>query len=119
MPHDLRFPKSRRLTRATEFERVRKDGRMTRGGLISLGVLFTNSGEGMRAGVVTSRKIGGAVTRNRIRRRLREIVRRHQHELVANAWIVIIASPRAAQSSQHALEDEWLRLAKRASILAP
>jgi hypothetical protein len=32
---------------------------------------------------------------------------------------VTIASPQAARSSHHALEDEWLRLAKRASILAP
>jgi ribonuclease P protein component len=119
MPRDLSFPKSRRLTRAAEFECVRKDGRVTRGGLISLGVLLTNAGEGMRAGFITSRKVGGAVVRNRVRRRLREIVRRHQHELADNAWIVTIASPRAARSSHHALEDEWLRLAKRASILAP
>jgi ribonuclease P protein component len=72
----------------------------------------------MRAGFITSRKVGGAVARNRVRRRLREIVRRHQHELAGNAWIVTIASPRAARSSYRALEDEWLRLAKRASILA-
>ena len=73
----------------------------------------------MRAGFITSRRVGGAVTRNRIRRRLREIVRHHQHELVGNSWIVLIASRRAADATYQALEDEWLRLAKRASILAP
>jgi len=118
MPPDLRLPRSRRLTRAAEFDRVRKEGRVTRGRFLSLGVLSVNAGERVRAGFVTSRKVGGAVVRNRIRRRLREIVRRHQHDLTEGTWIVTIASPRAASASYAALEDEWLRLAERASILA-
>jgi ribonuclease P protein component len=73
----------------------------------------------LRAGFVASRKVGGAVVRNRVRRRLREIVRRHQHEIVDPRWIVTVARPPAARASYGELEDEWLRLAKRASILAP
>lgn len=119
MPRDLHFPKARRLTRSSEFERVRKEGRLTRGQFLSLGVALRATSEKMRAGFVTSRKVGGAVVRNRVRRRLREIVRQHQHEIVDGAWIVTIASPRAAHVSYAALTDEWLRLAKRASILAP
>ena len=118
MPRDLSFPKSSRLTRAAEFNRVRAEGARFRGSLLSLGVL-RNAGERFRAGFITSRKIGGAVARNRVRRRLREIVRRHQHEIVDLAWIVTIASPAAAQASYQELEAEWLRLAERASILAP
>ena len=118
MPRHLTFPKSKRLVRSAEFARVRKEGRATRGQLISLGVLLSADEEKMRAGFITSRKTGGAVVRNRVRRRLREIVRRHQHEVIAGAWIVTIASPRAARATYGALEDEWLRLAKRASILA-
>jgi ribonuclease P protein component len=49
---------------------------------------------------------------------MREIFRRHQHDIIGGAWIVTIASRRAAEATYHALEDEWLRLAKRASILA-
>ncbi len=56
--------------------------------------------------------------RNRVRRRLREIVRKHQQDLRADLWIVIIARPKAARATYRELEDEWLRLAKRASILA-
>ena len=70
-----------------------------------------------RAGFVTSGRLGGAVVRNRIRRRLREIVRRHQNELQEGVWFVIIARHEAATASYGALEDEWLRLARRASIL--
>ena len=118
MPRDLRFPRSRRLTCAVEFERVRKEGGVARGQFLSLGVLALSAGETVRAGFVTSRRVGGAVVRNRIRRRLREIFRRHQHDIIGGAWIVTIASPRAAEATYHALEDEWLRLAKRTSILA-
>jgi len=116
--HSLSFPKSRRLTRASEFERVRQEGRAHRGGLLMLGVLAAKETRGFRAGFVTSRRLGGAVVRNRVRRRLREIVRKHQHEIVDAEWIVTITRANAARATYHQLEDEWLRLAKRASILA-
>ncbi len=76
-------------------------------------------GTNMRAGIIASRKVGGAVVRNRVRRRLREILRKHQHEIRSGLWLVVILSARAGRSSYAHLEDEWLRLATRASILAP
>jgi ribonuclease P protein component len=48
---------------------------------------------------------------------LREIVRRHQRELREGFWFVIIARQTAAGATYGALEDEWLHLARRASIL--
>ena len=69
-----------------------------------------------RAGFITSKRVGNAVLRNRTRRRLREIFRKHQHEIRDGTWIVTIASARAARESFRALEDEWLRVARRASI---
>ncbi len=114
----LSFPKSRRLTRASEFERVRKEGRAHYGGRLILGVLAAKEVHGFRAAFVTTRRLGGAVVRNRVRRRLREIVRKHQQEIVDAVWIVTIARTNAARASYRQLEDEWLRLAKRASILA-
>jgi ribonuclease P protein component len=116
---NLSFPKSRRLTEAWQFDRVRKDGRAQHGNLLMLAALAGKGVDRFRAGFVTSRKIGGAVARNRVRRRLREIVRKHQHEIVESRWVVTVARPDAARASYGELEDEWLRLAKRASILAP
>jgi RNase P protein component len=49
---------------------------------------------------------------------MREIVRRHQQDLISDFWVVTVARPAAARSSYRDLEDEWLRLAKRAFILA-
>ena len=115
----LRFPKARRLTRSAEFVRVRQEGAAQRGSLLMLGVLNPVEQRPFRAGFVTSKRIGGAVVRNRVRRRLRDIVRRHQHRIATAVWIVVIARPAAAKATYQQLEDEWLRLAKRASILAP
>jgi ribonuclease P protein component len=119
MPREFRFSKTRRLTRPAEFQRVREEGEVARGAFLSLGILREQAGVKMRAGFVTSRRVGGAVVRNRVRRRLREIVRRHQGEIVERVWMVVIARPGAARASYEALEHEWLRLAKRTSILAP
>lgn len=83
-----------------------------------LGVLGDADGQ-FRCGFVTSRRVGKAVVRNRIRRRLRDIVRRHQREIINAHWVVTIARPASARATYSALEHEWLRLAKRASILAP
>lgn len=82
-----------------------------------LNVMSVEDSGPCRAGFVTARHLGGAVVRNRVRRRLREIVRRHQHEVRQGLWLVLIAKSEAATASYRALEDEWLRLAKRASIL--
>lgn len=118
-PRRFRFPEDRRLKLTREFDRVRNEGQTTRGGLLMLGVLQTESDAALRVGFVTSRRVGGAVVRNRVRRRLREIVRRHQHEVMAGLWLVVVARPAAARASSAALGEEWLRLARRASILRP
>ena len=116
--HSLSFSKGRRLTRASEFERVKQVGYAQRGKLVMLGVLAVENSGACRVGFVTTRRLGSAAIRNRVRRRMREIVRRHQNDLREDHWMVLVARPDAAHASYHALEDEWLRLAKRASILA-
>jgi ribonuclease P protein component len=127
MTRAFSFPRSRRLTRTSEFERMKREGSSQRGPSLILSVLAAQepvlSGsrmdrQSLRAGFVTSKRIGSAVVRNRVRRRLREIVRKHQSDLRGNFWIVTIARPKAARATQRELEDEWLHLAKRASILA-
>ena len=119
MPKRYSFPKTRRLVRASEFQRVKRDGSVHRGKLILLGLLRMNNESFFRAGFVVSRAVGSATLRNRIRRRLREIVRRHQHRVHRDVWMVIIARSNAKRATYQELEDEWLRLAKRASILTP
>src|SRR3954469_9212819 len=80
-PRELSFPKARRLTRPADFLRVKNEGVATRGALLVVGMLSVpaEAQTPFRAGFVTSKRVGGAVVRNRVRRRLRDIVRRHQH----------------------------------------
>jgi ribonuclease P protein component len=116
-PTSFSFSKARRLTRASEYERVKRDGVVGRGKLLILSATAVENSGLCRVGFVTSRRLGSAVVRNRVRRRLREIVRQHQHDLRKDFWIVLIAKRDAANASYRTLEDEWLRLARRASIL--
>jgi len=113
----LLFSKTRRLTHRSEYDRVKREGIVQRGKLLILNVMPTEDLVLWRAGFITSGRVGGAVVRNRVRRRLREIVRRRQPQLRKGFWFVIIARQEAATASYGALEDEWLRLARRASIL--
>ena len=83
-----------------------------------LGVLVHPEAPRARVGIVTTRKVGMAVVRNRIRRRIREVFRLHQFDLVAGVWLVTVARPSAATATFRELERDWLRLAERASILA-
>ena len=119
-PARLRFPKAARLTLAGEFRRVREQGKSWPGRFIVLGVL-RNAAPGdvsSRTGFVTSRRVGGAVVRNQIRRRLREAVRRSRPQLQPGCWLVIVARYTASRASAAELAAEWLKLARRASILA-
>ena len=116
-PARFRFPAAWRLKLSREFKRVRDEGRTVRGGLLMFGVLAVDGEKKFRVGLVTSRRLGGATVRNRVRRRLREIVRRNQHALKAGTWLVVIARPAAAQADCAALEREWLRLARRAELV--
>ena len=85
-----------------------------------LGVLTDASPGGdrpARVGFVTSKRVGGAVVRNMVRRRLREAVRVSRPHLKAGCWLVLVARYTAAKASAAELAQEWLRLARRASIL--
>jgi ribonuclease P protein component len=84
------FPKSVRLQRNAQFRRVYAEGRRAEGRLAVLYALDA-PGQPRAVGVVTSRKIGGAVARNRARRLLREAYRLNQHKMKDNVQLVFIA----------------------------
>ncbi len=113
---DLSFPKSARLTRASEFEKVKREGAALHGKFMVLSV-WRDAPE-TKVGFITSRRVGAAVQRNRVRRRLREIVRAVRPRLKSGLWVVVIARQNAVAASFDALRDEWLRLAERAAIVA-
>jgi ribonuclease P protein component len=70
-----RFTSSMRLLRHSDFERVYKKGRRHFAAHMTVFYLRREQGEGLRIGFTVGRVLGGAVERNRMRRRLRESVR--------------------------------------------
>ncbi len=93
------------LTARSDFLRVQGEGRRFRRERLTV---LVHGGErnDTRVGYTVSRKVGNAVIRNRVRRRLREIVRLHQELLVTGFDYVIVGSPAAAASTYEALEHE-------------
>ena len=70
-----------------------------------------------RVGITTGKKLGHAVTRNRVRRRLREIYRLHEDRFVPGYDIVVVARSQAVNASFAQLQDSYLALAARIGIL--
>ncbi len=96
---------------------MRREGQSFHGKFIVLSVLRNLPTAEVRVGLITSRRVGGAVVRNRVRRRLREIVRVARPEILAGTWLTIVARQAAAQAPLQSLAAEWQQLAQRSYIL--
>ena len=71
-----------------------------------------------RIGYTVSNKVGHAVVRNRIRRRLREIYRLNEDMLTSGVDIVVVARVRAAHVPYRRLEQAFLKLCAKVDMLA-
>ena len=72
---------------------------------------------GNRLGVTVSNKIGKAVVRNRVRRRLREIYRLHEGALCRGKDFVIVARNRSVNAEYTQLEKAYLKACKQLGLL--
>ena len=72
---------------------------------------------GNRIGFTVSTKLGKAVKRNRVRRRLREIYRLHEGRFVPGTELVIVARGRAVTASYRQLESAFLSACGKLGIL--
>lgn len=116
-PKRLRLARDSRLARNSDFARIRQ-----RGERLALGCLIANwtplpEGTKPRVGIITSRKIGGAVERSRARRLLRESFRLHQHELAKPVNLVLVARNSIAGKEFAQVEKDFLAVLRRASLL--
>jgi ribonuclease P protein component len=89
-----------RLTRSAEFDRVYRHGRSQANRHLILYSFPNPSVEHQRVGFSVSRKVGGAVERNRIKRLLRESVDRVRPELTAGQDLVVVARPDACELAE-------------------
>ncbi|MBV9104389.1 MAG: ribonuclease P protein component [Verrucomicrobia bacterium] len=115
----FKFCRSSRLSRASDFRSVKVSGKSWNGKHLVLAILARETEAASRIGIVTTKRLGNAVTRNKIRRRIREIFRLNQHRIQTGILLVTIARVSSATATFDELRRDWLRLVERASILAP
>ncbi len=113
-----RIPDRHRLRAVADFARVRSEGQAIRGSHC-LVVRLACPREPARLAFVASRKgVGGAVQRNRARRRLREIVRRCWPRMVHEGLWLMFVPYRSTLTAPHAdLELDVERLLTRAGAM--
>lgn len=105
---------TQRLRARADFEKVFQEGRSYAN---ALAVVYVRPEPGpARVGVTVARRAGTAVARNRLRRRLREIVRLNAGALAPGWQVVIVARAQAAGVGYREMERGVLSLLKRAGL---
>ena len=102
------MPRANRLTRSRDFDAVYRQGRSTSTRFLILYWFPREDGEAAtRLGIAVPKKAGGAVTRNRLKRRLREVWRQLP-ERSDSLDYVLVARPGLAEAAETRGFD-WLR----------
>lgn len=110
------LPRPLRLTHTHDFARVRAHGRTERGRLMLLNTA-PNGLQSNRYGIVTSKRLGGAVVRNRVRRLLREAIRAEDAALQRGWDVVVVAHPAAVGQPLSELHGAYRTLIVQAGLL--
>ena len=100
------------------FRRLYAKGKSLASGTV---VLYArrNGSRANRLGLTVGTKVGKAVVRNRVRRRLREIYRLNEGRFRCGWDLVAVARSRAAEAKYRELEADVLRLAGKLGLLLP
>ena len=91
-----------------DFRRIYRRGRSAVAGGVVVYCLKNRQGMS-RLGVTVSTKLGHAVVRNRVRRRLRELYRLHRAEMLSGYDVIVVARVRAVEMPYAKLERQYLR----------
>jgi ribonuclease P protein component len=109
---DGRLRKNERLKKTKEFEKVFRKGRKLTGRFVALHYVYNNE-DLRRVGVTVSKRVDKkAVTRNRLKRRFREIFRLAKDAFPAGCDLVFRALPKSVNASYGELRNEILSLAE-------
>ena len=106
---DQRLQSVERLRCPRAYRRVFQQGKKLSSPLFVLYVLPTSQ-PCSRLGLAVSKRIGSAVVRNRVKRRLREVFRRHKERLEPHCDIVVVARSAAAKAPASVYTEQFCEL---------
>ena len=108
--------KVNRLKKNYQFNYVYKNGTHFSQRALVL-YLTTSKTKAIKVGFAVTKKIGKAVVRNKIRRQLREVVRKYLPNLKQNYNIILVARENVTNFTFRELENQFVDLIKKAEIL--
>jgi ribonuclease P protein component len=100
------LPRAHRLRRAAEFRQVVRRGSRAAGPAVVLHQWLRADDEPVRVGFVVGRAVGNAVTRNKVKRRLRDLMAHRLSTLREHSSVVVRANPAAAGYHVSQLADD-------------
>jgi ribonuclease P protein component len=118
----LRLTRAMRIRQGSDFARLKQHGqRLAQGGLVLNWLELPEGAPSQsqaRFAVITTRKLGNAVIRNRARRLLRECFRLHQHALRVPVEMVLIARRSLVGQSFAGVEADYLAILRSAKLIS-
>ena len=104
------------LKKRYQFNYVYKSGEHFSGEHMVLYVVSSKT-KNIKVGLAVTKKVGHAVVRNKIRRRLREIIKKQVPNLKQNNNIIVVARDNISSASFEKLSNEFLKLIKKADLI--
>ena len=105
-----------RLKKRYQFNYVYKSGEHFSGEHMVLYVASSKT-KNIKVGLAVTKKVGHAVVRNKVRRRLREIIKKQVPNLKQNNNIIVVARDNITEASFEKLSNEFLKLIKKANLI--
>jgi ribonuclease P protein component len=112
----IRVRKELRLTRNDDFQKVYRFGKSAANYQFVVYYRPNQAVEKFRLGVSVSKKIGNAVVRNRVRRKIKEIVRLSEEQIKPHIELILIVRKPAAEMDYASLQRSVVHVLNRAGI---
>lgn len=105
-----------RLKKRKQFNWIFKNGTVCHSKDIAL-VFVVSKGKNFKVGFSVTKKVGKAVVRNKIKRRLKNIVVKYQNQILKNRALIFVAKPTSVETTFDDLKIQVEQLLKKADLL--